>query len=284
MTRERLHRWAPLLLVALLVVGIVLDRTGLLAPVEGLMLRLTTPFQKGATSLVHQVESLARTVQDLKGLRDRNEQLEAENTRLLLEIVRLREVKAENAVLRDLANVSQENPSFDLVGAYVIGRVIGQEPNNLQRFITLDAGREKGVARNMPVVTDRGLVGRIWDVGTGWSRVLLITDVTSSVSVLAQSTRASGLVQGRVDGELEMRSVPQGDTVSVGDTVFTSGLGGTFPRQLLIGQITRVERKDYELYQTAIVQPTVDFSHLETVQVITSFAPVGPGADGGEAP
>jgi rod shape-determining protein MreC len=60
----------------------------------------------------------------------------------------------------------------------------------------------------------------------------------------------------------------------VGDTVFTSGLGGNLPRQILIGQITEVERKDYELYQAATVQPTVDFDHLEVVLVITDFEPV----------
>ena len=73
---------------------------------------------------------------------------------------------------------------------------------------------------------------------------------------------------------LVMAKIPQGDTISVGDTVFTSGLGASFPRQILIGQITEVERKDYELYQTAAVQPTVDFDHLEAVLVITGFVPV----------
>jgi rod shape-determining protein MreC len=126
----------------------------------------------------------------------------------------------------------------------------------------------------MPVVTDRGLVGRISEVGGGWSRVLLIIDVSSSVNALTQSTRASGLVQGQADGSLVMRAIPQGDTVSVGDTVFTSGLGGNLPRQILIGQITEVERKDYDLYQVASVQPTVDFEHLEAVLVILGFEPI----------
>jgi rod shape-determining protein MreC len=123
----------------------------------------------------------------------------------------------------------------------------------------------------MPVVTDQGLVGRISAAGNGWSRVLLSIDVSSSVQAITQSTRASGLVQGQVDGSLVMRSIGQGETISVGDTVFTSGLGGNFPRQILIGQITEVERKDYELYQTAVVQPTVDFDHLEVVLVVTGF-------------
>jgi rod shape-determining protein MreC len=79
-----------------------------------------------------------------------------------------------------------------------------------------------------------------------------------------------------------MRSIPQGDTVSVGDVVFTSGLGGNFPRQLLIGQITSVERRDYELYQRATVQPTVDFDHLEVVMVITNFRAIEPSEEGEE--
>jgi rod shape-determining protein MreC len=102
----------------------------------------------------------------------------------------------------------------------------------------------------------------------------LIIDVSSSVNALTQSTRASGLVQGQADGSLVMRAIPQGDTVSVGDTVFTSGLGGNLPRQILIGQITEVERKDYDLYQIAAVQPTVDFDHLEAVLVILGFEPI----------
>jgi rod shape-determining protein MreC len=126
----------------------------------------------------------------------------------------------------------------------------------------------------MPVVTNRGLVGRISEVGDSWSRVLLITDVSSSVNAVTSSSRATGLVQGRPDGLPVMRDIPQGDTVSVGDTVFTSGLGGNFPRQILIGQITAVERNDTDLYQTAIVQPTVDFNHLEMVLIITDFEPI----------
>jgi rod shape-determining protein MreC len=188
--------------------------------------------------------------------------------------VRLREIEHEAALLRDLLNFAQSNPSFELQGAHVIGREIAQDPSNLQRYITLDVGREAGIAHNMPVMTDRGLVGRISEVGNGWSRVLLIVDRSSSVNVLTQSTRASGLIEGRADGSLMMRSIPQGDTISVGDTVFTSGLGGNFPRQILIGQIVEVERKDYELYQTAIVQPTVDFDHLEAVLVVTGFEPI----------
>jgi rod shape-determining protein MreC len=279
MSRERLQNLVPILLVVLALAGFVLHRTGLLAPVQGVLVGLTTPFQKAASLVTTQFGGLAQTARDLRGLRQRNEELEAENARLLLENVRLREVEGEAVILRDLLTFAKANPSFDIQGAHVVGRVISQEPSNLKSYLTLDVGRQELVDRNMPVVTDRGLVGRISEVGNGWSRVLLITDVSSSVNSLTQSTRAAGLIQGQVDGSLVMRAIPQADTVSVGDTVFTSGLGGNFPRQILIGQITEVERRDSDLYQVATVQPTVDFGRLEAVLVVTDFEPVEMAAE-----
>jgi len=274
MGRERLQNLVPVLLILLALIGFVLDRAGLLQPIGDLLARGTTPLQEAMNLIVSQVGELTQTARDLRDLRQRNRELEAQNASLLLENVRLREVETEATLLRDLLDFSQVYPSFDIRGAHVVGRVIGRDPSNLQRYITLDVGREDGIVRNMPVVTNRGLVGRISEVGDGWSRVLLITDVSSLVNALTQSTRASGLIQGQADGSLMMRDIPQEDVASVGDTVFTSGLGGDFPRQILIGQITKVERKDYELYQVATVQPTVDFDHLEVVLVITGFEPI----------
>lgn len=274
MDRRRLRNLVPILLVVIALSGLLLNQLGALSLVEGWLVTATTPFQDAASSAVNRLGDLAQTARDLRDLRQRSDALETENARLLLENVRLREVEAEAVLLRDLLGFSQVNPTFELQGAHVVGRVIGRDPSNLQRYITLDVGREAGVARNMPVVTDRGLVGRISEVGRGWSRVLLIIDVSSSVSALTQSTRASGSVQGQADGSILMHSVPQSDTVSVGDTVFTSGLGGNFPRQILIGQIIGVERQDFELYQVAEVEPTVDFEHLEAVLVITDFEPI----------
>ena len=274
MTRERLQFLVPLALVLIALAGFVLHRAGLLQPIEGLLLGITAPIQEGVNGVSTQLGELAQTARDLRELRQRNEELEAQNAGLLLENVRLREIETEAALLRDLLNFTQPNPSLEIKGARVVGRTIAHDPSNLQRFITIDVGREAGIERNMPVITDRGLVGRISEVGETWSRVLLIIDPQSTVNALTQSTRASGSVEGQADGSLIMRSIPQGDTVSVGDTVFTSGLGGNFPRQLLIGQIVEADRRDYELYQSAMVQPTVDFDHLEAVLIITDFEPI----------
>ncbi|HFD40500.1 MAG TPA: rod shape-determining protein MreC [Anaerolineae bacterium] len=274
MDRERLQNLIPALLLTLALLGFILHQAGWLQPVENVLLRLSAPLQESLSAAADRWGDLTQAARDLRNLRQRNQELEAQNARLLLENVRLKEVEHEAVLLRRLLDFALDNPTLAVRGARVVGRVIGREPDNLQRYITLDIGREAGIERNMPVVTEQGLVGRIDAVGDGWSRVRLITDPSSAVNALTQSTRASGLVQGLPDGSLEMQKIPQGDTVSVGDTVFTSGLGGNLPRQILIGQITGVERKDYELYQTARVQPTVDFDHLEMVLVIVGFEPI----------
>jgi len=272
MSSKRLRNLLPFILFFLALLGFILHRVGWLDPVENLVVRISTPAQKAVTSVIVWAGDLAQAGRDLQGLREQNEVLEAENARLLLENVRLREVLVEATQCRDLLSFAQAQPAFDVAGAHITARVIGLDPSNLERYVLLDVGTESGVEKNMPVVTERGLVGRVAKVGAGWSRVLLITDASSSINALTQSTRASGLVQGQPDGSLLMRDIPQADSVSVGDTVFTSGLGGNLPRQILIGQITGVLRKDSDLYQSATVEPTVDFSHLESVLVVTGFA------------
>ncbi len=274
MKRERMQALLPFILVALALLAVGLYRAGLWEPIEGLLTSVTAPLQQGVNGVIRGLEDLSQTARDLRDLRQRNEELEGENAELLLEIVRLREIEVEAALQRDLLNFTQSHPAFAIRGGHVVGRVTGRDPSNVQRYVMLDVGTREGIERNMPVVTNRGLVGRVSEVGATWSRVLLITDVSSSVNAVTQSTRATGLLQGRADGLPVLRDVPQSDTVSVGDTLFTSGLGGNFPRQILIGQITAVERNDYDLFQTATVQPTVDFDRLEMVLILTDFEPI----------
>jgi rod shape-determining protein MreC len=126
----------------------------------------------------------------------------------------------------------------------------------------------------MPVLTDAGLVGRISQVNRNAAQVMLLTDPSSSVSALIQRSRATGMVQGRLGAELVMRYIPQTETVVVGDVVLTSGLGGTFPKRLVIGQITQVRHDDVEMFQEATIAPAVDLYDLESVMVLLNFDPI----------
>ena len=183
----------------------------------------------------------------------------------------MKELESENETLRQLLQFTQANPTYSYRAAEVVGHVIGQDPSNFLRYIIIDVGVGDGVTKGMPVITDRGLVGRIVEVSSRSSKVLLITDASSSVNALIQSSRATGIVEGKADGGLVMKYIPQPVTVNVGDIILTSGLGATFPKRLVIGQLTAVHKQDIELFQQAEIKPTVDFDRLEIVLVVTNF-------------
>jgi rod shape-determining protein MreC len=262
-----------IILILLSLAGVALDQNDDLQPIEDLALRFVIPIQAKLTAVANSVSDLTQTTRDIRELRRRNEELRSLADSLMIENVRLKEVEAENETLRRLLDFTQANPSHSYKAAEIKGRVIGRDPSNFLSYLIIDAGSQQGIERGMPVVTERGLVGRIADVGSNWAKVMLIIDPSSSVNALIQSSRATGVIEGQVGGNLVMKYIPQEDTVNVNDIVLTSGLGGNFPKALIIGQVTTVYQHDIEMFQEAHIRPTVDFNELETVLVITNFLP-----------
>ena len=262
-----------IILILLSLAAIALDQNEDLQPIEDLALRFVVPIQGRLTSLTNRVTDLTQTTQDIKELRRRNEKLQGLADSLLIENVRLKEIESENETLRSLLGFTQANPTHSYKAAEVKGRVIGRDPSNFLSYLTIDSGSQQGIEKGMPVVTERGLVGRITDVGSNWAKVMLIIDPSSSVNALIQTSRATGVVEGQVGRSLVMKYIPQGDVVNVNDIILTSGLGGNFPKKLIIGQITDIHQRDIEMFQQADIRPTVDFNNLEIVLVITNFLP-----------
>ena len=254
--------------------GIVLNEAGYLEPLEGVILRLISPLQARLATLVETSGGLFRAARDLRDLRQRNQELEEKYAQLLIENVALEEAAQENATLRSFFHFAQQHPGFQLVGGEVKASVIGRDPSNFLRYLIIDAGQVQGVKKDMPVIVPRGLVGRVQSVGSNWAKVLLITDPRSSVSAVIQTGRAAGQVQGLVSGDLTMKYISQEESVSEGEIVLTSGLGGNFPKGLVIGQVVAVQQRDSDMFQQATVRPTVDFDRLEMVLVIAAFEPV----------
>jgi rod shape-determining protein MreC len=221
---------------------------------------------------------------ELRTLRQRNAELEQINSGLLVENFQLREVERENQTLRQLLNYAQTQPGLDLRGAQIVARVIGQESNNFLNYMMLDLGEEHGIAVGMPVMTDQGLVGRISEVTATTSKVLLIDDANSAVNAILQSSRLNGVVRGTPSGDLVMDYIPQGQVYSVGEVVLTSGLGGRFPKGIPIGQVVEIRQRDIDVFQQAVVRPTVNFQRLEMVMVVTNFDTLGPGLEELEQP
>lgn len=251
-----------------------LQATGQLQPVQSAITQLTSPAQTGATGLTESLTDAIAFVAELRNLRQRNAELEQVNNSLLVENFELREVERENQLLREMLRFAQTRPGLELRGAQLVARVIGQESNNFLEYIMLDLGSAHGIEVGMAVVTDQGLVGRISSVTDSTSKVLLITDASSAVNAIMQSSRLNGVVRGVPGGDLVMDYIPQSGLFSIGEVVLTSGLGGRFPKGIPIGQVVEIRQRDIDVFQQAVVRPTVDFTRLELVMVVTNFDPL----------
>ena len=258
-----------LILIAGLLLVIVLRPTGILGPVEDVLTTLLAPLQYSLGWTGSRVGSALQNLRALGTVQARVRELEQTVDRLMIENVRLREAEIEVAQLRELLQFKQANPTLQILAAEVIGR----DPSNLIQYVLIDRGTRDGIATGMPVMTARGLVGRITAVFPHSARVMLLTDLASAVNALIQSSRATGIVQGQGRQGLTMRYVEQREIVQVGDVVLTSGLGSNFPKRLVIGQVTSVMQSDVDMFQEIQVQSAVYFDRLETVLVIQSFAP-----------
>lgn len=274
--------WLPLALLVVALLLLVLHESGYLTPVENALHYVLDPLQRLFSRVVAGSGDLFQTVREVRELRARVDELQAKVDALTIENVRLREYEAEVQQLRAMLNFASEYPVSTFLGAEVVereehdisldGEVVGAEPNPYLRYVTINVGAQDGVEIGMPVVSHgTGLVGRVAQAGPRTAKVQLLTDPNSAVAALLQTSRVTGLVVGQPGDVLRMEYIPQAESISVGEYVVTSGLGGFMPKGLVIGQVTEVEQKDYELHQAAVVRPAVDFKRLELVLVITTF-------------
>jgi rod shape-determining protein MreC len=274
MNRATNRTFVYYVLATICIALLILSSTGRLAPIEGILSGAARPFLLTFSGLGRQMSTAFTIVRDLRTLRASNQTLQSLADTLTIDNLRLKEVESENLRLRELLRFRQLNPIYDFRGGQVIARVISKGPNNYLSAITIDLGSEHGIQPGMPVVTERGLVGRIYKVGPNSSSVLLITDPSSGVPALLQRNRLVGVVNGRAGTPPVLDFIPQEGDVTTGDLVITSGLGGSFPKNLVVGQVVEVRQRDYEMFQQAVLRPTVNFDRLEFVLVITNFKPL----------
>jgi rod shape-determining protein MreC len=223
---------------------------------------------------VSAVRTLLSAPSDLADLTAENQRLQAEVARLEREVIALRERANEAEILAGLLGYARTRPA----SSYLAARVTGQDVSPFIRSVWIDQGSDRGLQQGMPVVTERGLIGRIAEVYATVARVQLISDPESVVSVRLQTSRADGVLRARVNGELWIDMIEQTASVTPGELVLTSGLGGAFPSDIPIGQVVTVRKRDFELFQQAVLQASADLDRLEIVLVITNFQPAVPAS------
>ncbi|HMT20490.1 MAG TPA: rod shape-determining protein MreC, partial [Promineifilum sp.] len=194
--------------------------------------------------------------------------LQAENDTLRKENEQLLEDAGEARILRELFDRAADTPEYRRITA----DVIGQDINPTIQSILINKGFDDGVRVGMPVEAARGLVGQVYRVTNNAAQVALLTETASAIPVRLGATRATGMLRGAGRGALPTIDwIDLQYPVEVGELVTTSGLGGKFPENLVIGRVIDVERNEAELFQRAIVQPAVDFNAVEIVFVVTEF-------------
>lgn len=210
------------------------------------------------------------TPRDATTLRLQAQALETENARLRAQIIEFQQQGAIIEQLSALLDFARANPNYEYIAATVIGR----DPSPFLDYVIINVGSDAGILRGMPVVTDQGLVGRVAAVNAGAARVELITNSDTVVNVRFQNSREDAVLQGSITGDISLNMIPQDVLIQPGELVLTSGLGGAFPPNILIGQVVSVRSRSFDLFQVASVQPLVDFSRLDIVLVIRNFRPV----------
>ena len=193
-----------------------------------------------------------------------------ENDRLLLGLNRLskknNELLERNKLLERSANLTEfigedERP-------FVVAKVIGYDATQWSKVVFINRGTDHKVEKNLSVVTDAGVVGHVIHASFKSSKVLLITDSRSAIDSLFQETRKSGITVGTGEDICEMKFVLISAKVSIGDKVISSGLGGVFPKGLMVGTVVDIVKQDHELFHDIMVFPSVDFSNMEEVLVL----------------
>ncbi len=226
--------------------------------------------QAWISTRVQAVQDIFTAPRDISTLRAQNTELQAEVSQLQAQVIDLQQRVNETEILRALVDFSRSNPE----STYRAAAVIGRDPSPFLHYIVINRGSNDGIRRGMPVVTNQGLIGRIDAVIADASRVQLITYPATSINVHLQNADTDAVLIGSVTGDVTLDMISQDVTVEPGDLILTSGLGGGYPPDLIIGQVVSVRSMDVELFQQAVVQTSVDFSRLEIVLVITNFRPV----------
>ena len=270
-TRSRIRLAAIGALVIIAILLLVLDSFGNLDNVFGF---LQDPVSGAMGWTSAQTNSIVDTVtgpDDIQEARAQILALQSQVDALMKENEQLREIEGEYRLLQDLFNRARESPEFERQTA----SIIGYDTSPLFRSIIIDKGAQDGIHVGMPVESARGLVGQVYRTANHSAMVILISDNISSIPARLGESRATGIVRGGgLGGAMTMDWIGLESQIEPGEVVLTSGLGGRFPEDMVIGEVMEVERREADLFQRATIQPAVDFDSLEMVFIITDFRAV----------
>lgn len=269
--KTRFPRRIRIIVISLASIGfLALALSGIFSSINRLVTSPINAVQSWISLQFQGMEEIITASQDIQELRQQTTQLEAENAQLQAQIIELQQQLVEFEILSALLEFARANPDHQYLGAAVIGR----DPSPFLNYIIINRGSDDGLRRGMPVVTQSGLAGRIQQVTAKSARVALITDPATRINVRIEPSRSSAVLTGSITGDVNLEQIPQDAEVNPGNLILTSGLGGNYPSNIIVGQVTSVRSQENALFQNASVQTVTDFADLGIVLVITNFDPI----------
>jgi rod shape-determining protein MreC len=226
-------------------------------------LEVIGPFQTAISKVSNYANSIWGKYIALLHVRGENEQLRQELLKYKIANIEYREAVATNVRLQKLLELKESLPPPTLTA-----EIVGKDPSLWFRTLTINRGSSDGVQKGMPVVTVEGVVGQVLTSSPNYSKVLLATDPNSAIDVITQNTRVQGIIKGVGRDAFALHYVLKSDDVEEEDYVLTSGLGGVFPKGLMVGTVSGIKKSRRGMFQNIDVIPAVDFSQLEYLIII----------------
>lgn len=264
-----------LVIVAVFLVGIMAYAGAngrLTAAPQELLSVVLTPLQKVTSALSGGAASVWEKYTSIDDVMDRNEQLEAENAELRQQMVDYDRIKAENDAYKALARIQDTNSEATYVSAFVIGR----DPLDEFGGFTLDQGSTDGVAVNDAIISDRGyLLGVVVEVDAASCKVMTILHPSFNAAGVISRTRENGIITGSADyaadGQCVLTNLDRATEARKGDQVITTGLGGVFPANLLVGTVQEVVPEQSGKSSSAVILPGADPRTVKHVFIVTEY-------------
>lgn len=259
-----------ILIIALLVIALMMLSLNLKYGAERgffskIVLQAVAPVQKGLNASIKSIRDAWLRYIFLVGIEEENKNLKKKINELKSVIISYQEGYLEAQRLKKLLSLTDDY-NYNFIPA----RVIGREQAALSKTILINKGTVQGLKAGMPVVVPPGLIGRLVNVSWHASKALLFIDENSNIDAIVQRTRMQGIISGAGSRGLILKYISKTQDVQEGDVIVSSGMGGVFPKGLLIGQVSHVDRLEASLFLKINVAPFVDFSKLEEVLVLAS--------------
>ena len=269
--RSRFFTVLVVVALVLTIVPSVLYAMGVGDYAHNLVNQMLVPLQKGFTFITDSLDGYVSYFTEFDRIVDENNQLRKRINELEDQIYSAKEIEGMNEWLFDYLELKREHTDFSFEAA----NITSDGGTNYLRVFTLDRGKNHGVEVDMPVVTPEGIVGYVVEAGNDWSKAVTILDASSNMGAYVERTGELCVVEGDYklaeEGICRLNYLSEESDIQVGDRILSSGYGSVYPRGLIIGHVSKIEKNEFSRTTVAYITPAADRTDLSKLMVITDY-------------